>query len=136
MEIETTQAEGKPGVVILTLNGDLDGSNFQDVIAKAQQVKTDGASHLLIDMAEVPFMGSAGLVALHSIALLMQGEELPDFENGWAVLHNLKADVTKGPQPYVKITNPQPAIQRGLDKTGMSVFFEIYPDRDSALGSF
>ena len=136
MNITTTQLDSKPGVFVLTLEGDLDGSNFQEVIQHASQAKQGGATHLLVDMAGVPFMGSAGLVALHSTVLLLQGEDLPDFEDGWAVLHNMRSDISDGAQPYVKILNPQSSIQRGLDKTGMSAFFEIYTDRDAAIESF
>ncbi len=40
-------------------------------------------------MAEIQFMSGSGLVALHSIALLLRGEELPDPEYGWEAFSTL-----------------------------------------------
>ncbi|HLA43902.1 MAG TPA: STAS domain-containing protein, partial [Aggregatilineales bacterium] len=100
MEIIIQNSDRKPALSIIILNGDLDGSNYQEVIHAAKQAQENGAKYLLIDMENVPFMGSAGLVALHSIALLMQGKELPNPDDGWSALHTMGSDAQAGMQPY------------------------------------
>ena len=125
-------------IVILTIDGDLDGSNYQEVIAKAQELYTDGTRNLLLDLEKMRFMSSAGLVALHSIALLMRGEKSPNPEEGWHAFHAIgrERDAGAGKQQHFKLLNPQPKILSNLQKTGMDMLFEIFDDREAALASF
>jgi anti-anti-sigma regulatory factor len=136
MTITTSQAQGSVPVTILSIQGDLDASNYQQVIAAGQEAYDKGARRLLIDMGDVPFMSSSGLVALHSVALLMQGKEPPDPEYGWAAFHAAGRDVESGQQPYVKLLNPQPRVKRALEMASFDRFFEIHTDREEAIASF
>jgi anti-anti-sigma regulatory factor len=136
MTITTSQAQGSVPVTILSIEGDLDASNYQQVIAAAQEAYDKGARQLLIDMSAVPFMSSSGLVALHSVALLMQGKEPPDPEYGWATFRAAGRDVDSGKQEYVKLLDPQPRVTRALEMASFDRFFEIYEDRETAIASF
>jgi len=138
MNITVDQAQGKVSVTILGLHGDLDASNYQDVIAKAREVYNTGTRYLLIDMSDTPYMGSSGLVALHSIAVLLRGEEPPDPESGWNAFHAIARDRDAGRavQQHVKLLNPQPRVDRTLEMTGLKQFFEIYTDLQTAIASF
>jgi anti-anti-sigma factor len=136
MNITVNQVQGRVPVTILGLHGDLDASNFETVIATAQEVQTKGVQYLLIDMSDVPFMASSGLVALHSIAVFMRGEEAPDLEAGWSVFHAIERDQEMGLQPYVKLYNPQPTIDRTLKLSGLKEFFEVHTDLQTAIASF
>ena len=136
MNITIDQAEGKVPVTIMRLQGDLDGSNYLDVIDRARELCGAGTQFILLDMSEVPFMASSGLVALHSVALLMRGDEPPDPEYGWEAFHTLDRDRESGFQEQVKLLNPQPRVQRSLEVTGMTEFFVIHNDLDTAIASF
>jgi anti-anti-sigma regulatory factor len=136
MEIIIYQAQGKVSITILTIHGDLDGATYQDLIAKAQEVYNGGARYLLLDMANMPFMSSAGLVALHSIALILRGEAPPNPEDGWGAFRQIDRDRDSGVQRFVKLLSPQPPVDRALEKTGLKQFFEIHKDRDAAIASF
>jgi anti-anti-sigma factor len=136
MSITIDQAQGKVPVTILGVQGDLDASNYQDVIDSATQAYQAGARDILIDMSDVTFMSSSGIVALHSIALLVRGKELPDPEYGWEAFRTLDRDRDSGIQEHVKLLNPQPQVERSLELTGLKQFFEIYTDLDTALASF
>ncbi|NJN44748.1 MAG: hypothetical protein HC806_08540 [Anaerolineae bacterium] len=83
-------------------------------------------------------MSSAGLVALHSIAMLLRGEKSPSAEEGWSVFHAIgrERDSGAGKQKHLKLLNPQPRILSNLQKSGMDMLFEIFDDRDAALASF
>ena len=81
-------------------------------------------------------MSSSGLVALHSIALLMRGEDTPDPEHGWEAFRTLDRDRDGGVQRHVKLLNPQPQVDRSLEITGLKGFFEIHTDLDTAVASF
>ena len=133
MPITRTDIEGEAGITVIAIEGDLDASNYLDVINQSQQAYNGGAKYLLIDMSNLRFMASSGLVALHSTALLMQGEQPPDPEYGWGALHSI--DQRGSRQENVKLINPQPRVEKTLDKTGFKEIFEIFPDVDEAVAS-
>lgn len=136
MDISVHESDENPGISILKLTGELDGSNFQQVVDAAKNAKADGATHILLDMSDVPFMGSAGLVALHTVALIMQEKPLPSEDDGWSALSKMANDIDAGMQPFVKILSPQSSVERGLKKTGMNQFIEVFSDKKSALAAF
>ncbi len=136
MPLTVEQAQGRVPVTVLAVQGDLDYSNYLDVIAKAREAYDAGARHLLFDLTDTPYMGSSGLVALHSVALLMMGENPPDPEAGWDSFHALERSATSGPQAHVKLLGPQPRVEQMLERTGLKRFFEIHTDRATAIGSF
>jgi anti-anti-sigma regulatory factor len=120
----------------MRLSGELDASNFRNVIADAQKLYASGTRHLLVDMSELTFMSSSGLVSLHSIAKIFRGEQAPDLEHGWAAIHGMGEDIERGAEPNVKLINPQPKISSTLQKTGMDQFFQVFADQAAALASF
>ena len=135
MNLTVDQADGHAEVTILRIQGAIDASNYEQLIAKASELYQTGARYLLLDMTDVPFMSSSGLVALHSIALLLQGQQPPDPQMGWQAFHSIGHDRDSGTQPYVKLINPQPKIRQTLQMTSMDEFFAIYPDLPAALAS-
>jgi anti-anti-sigma regulatory factor len=136
MELTVEQAQGSVPVSILRLSGDLDGSNYLEVINKGHELYQAGTRRLLLDMTNVPFMSSAGLMALHSLSVQMRGETPPNPEAGWSAFHSMSHDRDSGPQQRVKLLNPMPPVERALDKTGMKQFFEVHTDQAAALASF
>jgi len=133
MNIEVEFAKGQVPVTILSLQGDLDASNYESMIDRASQLYSEGTRHLLLDLSDLRFMSSSGLVAIHSIALLMSGVAPHDLQAGW---NTIDQDHQLGPQPYVKIINPQPKVVNALKMTGLDQLFEIFDDRQTAVASF
>ena len=136
MQITVDQIQSRIPVTVLALQGDLDASNYEQVIAKARELYSAGARHLLIDLSAIPFMGSSGVVALHSVALLMRGEMPPDPEAGWQAFHSIDHARAGGVQQHVKLLSPQPKVSRTLHMTSMDDFFEIHTDKQVAIASF
>jgi anti-anti-sigma factor len=130
MQITAEPVEGRAvPTTVLALEGELDASNFQEVIETARRLYDEGTRHLIIDLAELQFMASSGLVALHSIVQIMHGQEPLDPEGGWATLHSLGGDK----QDEVRLAGPQPGVQRVLTRTGLDRLFVIHADRHTAL---
>jgi anti-anti-sigma factor len=139
MALETTveQASARVPVTIVSLSGELDASNFNELIETTRQLYDSGTRHLLLDLADLRFMASSGLVALHSVLRLMHGEPPPDPEAGWGALHSLGADVAGGgTQTEVQLCAPQGPVERVLTRTGLTRLFRIHPDRATALAAF
>lgn len=136
MQINISQEQGKVPVTIIKAAGQLDGQTYKDLIASAEEVTKGGAKYVLLDLGDLTYISSAGLVALHVIALLLRGEAPPDIEHGWAALKSIDRSRESGVQKHVKLLNPQPQVVNVLEMVGFSAFFEIYTDRQKAIESF
>jgi anti-anti-sigma regulatory factor len=136
MNITIDQSAAHAGAAVLRLHGDLDGSNYLELIAAAKTAQQGGAKRLLVDLGNVPYMSSAGLVALHSSVLLFEGKQPPDPAAGWSTLKSVALNTGGKAQQLVKLLNPQPRVARTLEMSGMNVFFEIFTEEAAALASF
>jgi anti-anti-sigma regulatory factor len=136
MNISVSQAQGSVPVTVLKLDGQLDGQNYQDLIAKAQELYNSGTRDFLLDLSDLTYISSAGLVALHSVALLTRGEELPDFEGGWSAYRSMGRSSEAGVQKHVKLLNPRSEVMNVLDMVGFGNIFEVFTNLDEALNSF
>lgn len=136
MNISVSQAPGRVPVTVIKLDGQLDGQNYQELIAKAQELYQAGGRDFLLDLSDLTYISSAGLVALHSVALLARGEDLPDTEGGWSAYRSMGRTSEAGIQRHVKLLNPRSEVMGVLDMVGFSNVFEIYTDREEAVNSF
>jgi anti-anti-sigma regulatory factor len=136
MNISVSQAQGSVPVTVLKLDGQLDGQNYQELIAKAQELYDAGGRDFLLDMSDLTYISSAGLVALHSVALLARGEELPDMEGGWSAYRSMGRSSEAGVQKHVKLLNPRSEVMGVLEMVGFSNLFQTYTDREEAVKSF
>ena len=101
MALDTTveQVDGDPPLTVLALAGELDASNFASLVAEVQGLYAAGTRRLLLDLTDLRFMASSGLVALHSIVRILQGEAPDDLEAGWGSFHTVGHDVAGGRDP-------------------------------------
>ncbi|NOH00921.1 MAG: STAS domain-containing protein [Chloroflexi bacterium] len=136
IQIDISQETGNVPVTVIRVAGQLDGQTYQELIRSAQEAYQNGAKNFLLDLSELNYISSAGLVALHTIALLMRGEEIPDPEQGWAALKSVDRSRTSGLQKHVKLLNPAAQVTNVLDMVGYTAIFEIFTDRKKALDSY
>jgi anti-anti-sigma regulatory factor len=136
MNITVEQVQGTVDIAVMTTHGDIDASNYLELVQKAQDLVRGGAQNILLDLGDSPFLSSSGLVALHSIALLLRGKASIDPNSGWDAIHAMENDIENGMQKHIKLLNPQPRVERTLERTGLKQFFEIFTDRGQALASF
>ena len=61
------EATGRVPITIVALVGELDASNFERFTEDVQALYEAGARNLLIDLTDLTFLASSGLVALSSI---------------------------------------------------------------------
>src|SRR5215218_3934828 len=106
MNITVVQYQGRVQVALLRLFGALDGTSYLDLIGKAKKLYVNGTRHMIIDLAEVSCLSSAGMLALHQITVLLRGETPPDPETGWAAFHAMADDLERGIQPQLKLLAP------------------------------
>lgn len=132
MEISVTIHEAKQPIAIMKIMGEISAANYMEVVNKAQELFGNPVRNLIIDLGGVSSISSAGLVGLHKIALVYSGvpqqvdgdDSRPDFT------HSSSA------RKFVKLLNPQPAVDEALKNAGLKLFFKVYKDLESAIESF
>jgi anti-anti-sigma factor len=136
MEITVSTQQGTVPVTVVQPHGDVDASNYAQLISKIESLQKDGAKDFILDLSDVPFMSSAGLVALHSIAILLRGEKPVDPQSGWFALKSIDRAREAGMQRHVKLLNPQQYVADTFDKAGFTMFFEVFSDVNKAVAAF
>ena len=130
MDINIVIEQASEAVAVMKLNGDVNASNFMEIVDKARETYNNPARYLVIDMSNVPSISSTGMVALHKISLIYSGVP-QDVEEG----QNPDFTHSNEARKFVRLVNPQPEVDKELEKAGMKLFFKFYNDLDSVLGS-
>jgi len=120
LNIMVGQAQGNIPITILALEGDIDAATHTTLQDKATEVIEGGATHILLDLGGVSYMGSAGFRALHAITNMLGGE----------------GAASQGKSGYLKLLNPTDAVSRVIKTLGFDMYLDIYQDRDEAVNSF
>ena len=136
MQINVSIQQGRVPITILQLNGDLDASNYTEPIQQAQALFDGGTRYVIIDLSSVPYLSSAGLMAMHTMALIFSGSETAHSQSGWSSFRAMEPKRDQVVREHVKLLNPQPKVDQVLDMVGLKQFLEIYTDMDSAVKSF
>jgi anti-anti-sigma factor len=136
MELSSEQLQGKVVVTVLRVKGDLDRSNYRELIALAQKEYDTGARDFVIDLSGTAYMSSAGLVALQSIVKMLRKEKPFDEEAGWGAFHEIEREGGKGLLQHVKLLSPQPRVDKVLELAGLKSVFPIFTDLTAAITSF
>lgn len=136
MDISVSQMQGNVPVTVIKLDGQLDGQNYQELMTRARELYNAGTRDFILDLSDLTYISSAGLVALHSIALLVKGEELPDTEQGWSAYRSMGRTRASGMQTHIKLLNPREEIRNVLDMVGFGNVFQVFTDLDEAVKSF
>jgi len=136
MDITVSEQMGNVQVTILTLAGELDGQTYQGLIDRAKELYGSGARNFLLDMSELTYVSSAGLVAIHTIAMLVKGEAVPNTDDGWASMRSVKKTSDGKMQEHMKLLNPRSEIRSVLEMVGFDRAFEIHSNLEDAVKSF
>jgi anti-anti-sigma regulatory factor len=124
-------------VTVMALDGELDASNYLRLVDDVRDLYASGTRNLLIDLSDLTFIASSGLVALYSVVQVMNGEEPPDPEYGWGAMREVTRGVEDGHvQTAVQLCGAKPAVAEVLQRTGLDRLFRIHPDRESAVAAY
>lgn len=135
MELRIERPADFPSAAVVYVNGNLDGSNYQEVITQGETLYSAGVRQMVLELSQCAYMSSSGLVALNALAKLLHGESLPNMENGWAVLKTMDDARAATGKPQIVLVNPQARVDRVLDLAGLKGMLPIYPDTASALAA-
>jgi anti-anti-sigma factor len=110
MELEITEHKR---VSVVSITGRVDGSTAGDFEDALNNLTQTGKNNIVLDMASVDFVSSAGL----------------------RVLVNTRKAV-KAAGGDIVLAKPSEQVVETLDIAGLDVLFEQYEDRETAVGSF
>lgn len=137
MMISVLQKQGRVPVTVISLDGRLDGQNYQELIAKGQELYNAGTRDVLLDLTNLSYISSAGMVAFHNMALMLRGEAPPSTDQGWSTYRSMGRSSREGDTlEHFKLFNPQPEVNHILDMVGFNTIFKIFTDLDEAINSF
>jgi anti-anti-sigma factor len=138
LNVTVDKVEGHVAVTVMRLEGELDASNYESLIEQTQGLYTGGTRDLLLDLENLSFVSSSGLVALHRMALIMRGESLENVEEGWGAFHAISHDVdsAESPEAHYKLLKPQPLVHKVLDTAGFTNIMPVFDDEEMAVASF
>ena len=136
MTISVLQKQGRVPVTVISLDGRLDGQNYQELITNGQELYKVGVRDILLDLTNLSYISSAGMVAFHNIALLLRGETPPSPDEGWGTYRSMGRSSEGETQEHFKLYNPQPDVSHTLDMVGFNTIFKIFTDLDEAINSF
>jgi anti-anti-sigma regulatory factor len=132
MDIKINREEGRVPVTVFHITGDLDGLSYEQLQAEVDQAIQSGAGYILLDLANVPFMSSAGIRVINQIFTSLRA--LPDGENETAMAKGLMDGTYKSRR--LKLLNPSRQIIKTLSTAGIDLFLETYTDLQKAIASF
>ena len=122
-----TQQTDPIAVAVLHVNGRLDSSSEVGLREKAAQLHAEGARRLLLDLAGVDYISSAGLRAIQLIyKQFTPAEEIKAWQPG--------GDVYKS--PYFKLANAAPQVYSVLNLAGFLHNISFFNNLPDALASF
>ncbi len=132
MEITVTEENARVSVTVLHVTGNIDSLTHQTFQAKADELIDNGAGYILVDLADVEFISSAGLRALHNIFNKLRAlhQDVNDDE--------LRIKMSDGQykSPFIKTTNPSSQIKEIFGVSGFDTYIEAFDDRNKAIESF
>jgi anti-sigma B factor antagonist len=114
------QEQGNVSVTVLRVEGDIDAATHKALQDKGSEVIEKGSTHILLDLSNVHYMGSAGFRAIHAISNMLDHEET--------------VGISKS--KHLKLFNPSDEVSRVIKTLGFDSFLEIYRDMDEAINSF
>ena len=136
MRITISKTDKPISVTILHLEGKLDRANFENLIDEAQDAYTSGTRDVVLDMSKLTFISSAGVAALHQVALLFREEKHSRLDGGWGAFRSENNGHLNTTQEHVKLFSPPGVVRELLNLSGFGSLFEIFTDLPQALESF
>ena len=132
MEITVTQEQGRKLVTILHVKGEINSTTHQQFEEKARAAYEAGARNMVVDLAEVSYLSSAGIRALNQI-LLMLRTDAPEESN-----EAMNKGVRDGTwvSPHLKLSNASRSVREVLKIAGMDMLIDIYDDTKKAVEAF
>lgn len=131
MEITVTHEQGRVPVAVLHVAGKTDSASAERLQEKAVEIIDGGARYLIFDLAEVPYMSSAGLRVFQEVFNKLRALSSDETDK------DTYRQIVDGSYqlPNLKIVNPSPEVLEVLKMSGFDMLVSIEHDLKKALAS-
>jgi anti-anti-sigma factor len=132
MIVEVTQEQGRVPVTVLTIDGDIDSSNYEQLDQIAEKQIQAGTQYMLIDLTEVGFISSAGFRSFTKLFKELRSHSMD--VNDQEMHKGINSGAYKS--PYLKLFKPSKLVTQTLKIAGFDMILEIHDDKKAAIASF
>ena len=132
MEITVSQEQGRLPITVFHVSGEINVTSYEALQAKARDAYETGMRELVIDLAKVGYVSSAGIRAITSIFRLLRGTS--PFEAPAAMQKGLADGTFKS--PHLKLAAATPNVMEVLKLSGVDMFLDLYPTVQTAVDSY
>jgi hypothetical protein len=119
-------------VTVFHIVGDVDASTYEQLQEQARQAHQAGAGNIVLDLAQVGYVSSAGIRAINTIYTLLRTQA--PAESDEAVRIGISAGTFKS--PHLKLACLNQRVTDALRTAGVDMFLEIYPTVEAAVASY
>ncbi len=134
METKSFTENGRVPVTVIHVDGNIDSGTYQQFQTQANQLMTNGARHILVDLSHVKFVSSAGLRALHDIFNQLRALDSDSPMSDEDVRKGINDGTYKS--PHLKLLNLSPEARVAFETAGFDMFIETFKDMKTAVASF
>jgi anti-anti-sigma factor len=132
MEITVSHVEGRVAVTVFQIDGELTVESYEELQQLAEEDYAAGTRNILLDLAGLSYLSSAGLRAIHHLYQLLRGDTSAEGEQA------VRAGVRSGRyrSAHLKLLSPQEKVLQTLRTAGFDMFLDIHVNRQEAIDSF
>jgi len=134
MEMKVFTENGRVPVTVIHVDGNIDSGTYSQFQTRANELMKNGARHILVDLAHVKFVSSAGLRALHDIFNQLRAFDPESNLSDEEVKQGISAGTYKS--PHLKLLNISPEARVAFETAGFDMFIETFTDIKSAVATF
>jgi anti-anti-sigma factor len=132
VNIMVSHEKGRVPVTVLSIDGDIDSSNYEQLDQIAYQEIENGTQYILMDLSQVIFMSSA---AFRSITRIFKKLRSVSVDGSDEEMHKgINAGTYKS--PYLKLYKPSKLVAETMKIAGFDMFLEIRDNIKAAIDSF
>jgi len=134
MDIQVHTENGRVPVTVLHVHGNIDSSSYQDFESKAEELITNGARYMLVDLSHAAFISSAGFRALNHVFRKLR-EVHPDAN---LTDEQMKKGISAGTykSPHLKLLKLSPEARTAFEMSGFDMYIDTFTDLNTAIASF
>ena len=130
MEISVSEEAGQVPVTVFHLHGEMTADTAATFEAAATQAIDRGTRNLLLDLSEVPFIGSFGIRSINRVLVALYEA------NGLTETDARRVLRTGEKAAFLKLLNPNPQVMKVLETSGFDMLLEVHFTMKDAMKAF
>jgi anti-anti-sigma factor len=130
MEIRVSEQQGRIPVTVFHIKGEMSADTAPAFEAATEQAIQNGTRDLILDLTDVPFVGSFGIRSINKALVALYEANGKTEDDARSVLR------TGGKAAYLKLLNPKPEVMKVLELSGLDMLLEMHRDLAASVASF